>query len=74
MMSTNDSYPLSPCPPPLDLEYLRAVEGTLSEWLDAADEDAYRGLQLPRQPGSARGQIRIADDFEAPLCDFDEYA
>jgi antitoxin PrlF len=29
---------------PLDIEYLRAVEGTLSEWAGAADEDAYREL------------------------------
>lgn len=29
---------------PLDLEYLRAVEGTLSEWAGAADEEAYSGL------------------------------
>jgi antitoxin PrlF len=29
---------------PLDLDYLRAVEGTLSEWAGAADEDAYRDL------------------------------
>ena len=29
---------------PLDLEYLRALEGTLSEWAGAADEDAYRGF------------------------------
>lgn len=29
---------------PIDLEYLRAVEGTLSEWAGAADEAAYRGL------------------------------
>jgi bifunctional DNA-binding transcriptional regulator/antitoxin component of YhaV-PrlF toxin-antitoxin module len=29
---------------PLDVEYLRAVEGTLSEWASEADEDAYRGL------------------------------
>jgi len=28
----------------MDLEYLRAVEGTLSEWHSAADEEAYRGL------------------------------
>jgi len=27
----------------------------------------------PRQPGSARGQISIADDFDAPLNDFDQY-
>jgi len=29
---------------PLDLDYLRAVEGTLSEWAGRADEEAYRGL------------------------------
>jgi hypothetical protein len=29
---------------PFDLEYLRAVEGTLSEWSGAADEEAYRDL------------------------------
>jgi len=29
---------------PLDLEYLRAVEGTLSEWGGSADEEAYRDL------------------------------
>jgi AbrB family looped-hinge helix DNA binding protein len=29
---------------PIDLEYLRAVEGTLGEWAGAADEEAYRDL------------------------------
>jgi AbrB family looped-hinge helix DNA binding protein len=29
---------------PLDVEYLRAVQSTLSEWGGAADEEAYRGL------------------------------
>jgi len=29
---------------PWDLEYLRAVEGTLSEWTSPADEGAYRDL------------------------------
>ena len=29
---------------PLDLDYLRAVEGTMTEWASAADEDAYRDL------------------------------
>ncbi|OQX16096.1 MAG: AbrB family transcriptional regulator [Desulfobulbaceae bacterium A2] len=29
---------------PMDLEYLRAVEGTLSEWAGTADEEAYREL------------------------------
>jgi len=29
---------------PLDVEYLRALEGTLSEWASPADEEAYRDL------------------------------
>lgn len=29
---------------PLDLEYLRALESTLSEWSSAADDEAYRDL------------------------------
>ena len=29
---------------PLDVEYLRAVEETLSEWASAGDEEAYREL------------------------------
>ncbi len=29
---------------PLDIDYLRAVEGTLGEWAGTADEDAYREL------------------------------
>lgn len=29
---------------PMDIEYLRAVEGTLSEWAGVADEEAYREL------------------------------
>lgn len=29
---------------PIDVEYLRAVEGALDEWGSAADEEAYREL------------------------------
>ncbi len=29
---------------PVDVEYLRAVEGTLSEWASEADEEAYGDL------------------------------
>ena len=29
---------------PLDIEYLRALEPTLSEWASKHDEDAYRSL------------------------------
>jgi AbrB family looped-hinge helix DNA binding protein len=29
---------------PADREYLRALEGTLSEWADPADEEAYHAL------------------------------
>lgn len=27
----------------------------------------------PRKAGSARGQIKMRDDFDAPLSDFDKY-
>ena len=29
---------------PMDVEYMRAVEGKLSEWAGAADEESYRDL------------------------------
>lgn len=29
--------------------------------------------KLPRQPGSAAGKVWIADDFDAPLTDFEDY-
>ena len=29
---------------PVDVEYLRALEGTLSEWAGGADDEAYRDL------------------------------
>jgi bifunctional DNA-binding transcriptional regulator/antitoxin component of YhaV-PrlF toxin-antitoxin module len=29
---------------PTDVEYLRALEGTLGEWAGAADDEAYRDL------------------------------
>lgn len=29
---------------PLDIDYLRAVEGTLGEWNTASDQEAYRDL------------------------------
>lgn len=29
--------------------------------------------RLPRQPGSAKGLIWMANDFEAPLADFKDY-
>lgn len=29
---------------PLDLDYLKAVEATLTEWTSPADEEAYRDL------------------------------
>lgn len=29
---------------PLDVEYLKAIEGTLTEWSSSEDEEAYRDL------------------------------
>lgn len=68
---------------------LRDAQDHLKKLLDDAqhgrtvvilDEDN-RAVQLvpvvanamPRKAGSARGMIRMAPDFEAPLSDFDEY-
>lgn len=34
---------------------------------------AYRGSKAKPQKGSAKGLIIIADDFDEPLTDFDEY-
>jgi antitoxin (DNA-binding transcriptional repressor) of toxin-antitoxin stability system len=30
-------------------------------------------VSVPRKAGSARGQIKMAADFDAPLPDFDDY-
>lgn len=35
--------------------------------------DAREPQRLPRQPGSAKGLIAIADDFDEPLEDFRDY-
>ena len=32
----------------------------------------YHGAKVERVPGALRGKIRIADDFDAPLPEFDE--
>lgn len=60
--------------PQLTDEALRAVVAFAE---DAPDEltvrPAREGERTPRRFGSARGQIRIADDFNAPLDDFKEY-
>jgi antitoxin (DNA-binding transcriptional repressor) of toxin-antitoxin stability system len=68
---------------------LREAQTALEQLLDAAMrgetvfiiDDGDRAVQLvpvvvakkPRKPGSARGLITVADDFDAPLEDFDEY-
>jgi hypothetical protein len=39
-----DGNARSHCVQPLDLEYLRALLTTLSEWSSPVDEDAYGGL------------------------------
>lgn len=34
---------------PLDLDYLATVNGTLSEWNSAEDDEAYRDLEMCRE-------------------------
>jgi len=68
---------------------LRDAQDHLQELIDDAQkgktvvilDDQDRAVQLipistakkPRKAGSARGLVQIADDFEAPLSDFDDY-
>jgi antitoxin (DNA-binding transcriptional repressor) of toxin-antitoxin stability system len=67
---------------------LRDAQDHLQQLIDEAREgktivilDEYdQAVQLvpltapkPRKAGSARGKIKIADDFDAPLPDFDSY-
>lgn len=68
---------------------LRDAQNQLKQLIDDAQQgkvvlildDDNRAVQLvpvtttikPRKAGSARGQIKMADDFDAPLSDFDEY-
>lgn len=63
-----DSYPQ------LTDEALRAIFAFAE---DSPDELAagprQEGERTPRRFGSARGQIRIAEDFDAPVDDFKEY-
>ncbi|QPC82806.1 hypothetical protein G4Y79_00070 [Phototrophicus methaneseepsis] len=68
---------------------LREAQDQLGKLIDEAQDgklivildDQQRAVQLvplatakkQRQPGSARGKIRLAPDFDAPLDDFDSY-
>lgn len=68
---------------------VRDAQAQLSKLIDEAQggkmivilDDQQRAVQLvplatakkQRQPGSARGKIRMAPDFDAPLEDFDDY-
>ena len=68
---------------------LRDAQEQLDKLIDAAQhgktvlilDDNDRAVQLvpitmpvqPRKAGTARGQIRMADDFHAPLADFENY-
>ena len=52
-------------------------ECVISEVFDFVNFLAQKNLNLknqkPRQPGSAKGLIWMADDFDAPLDDFKDY-
>lgn len=38
-----------------------------------ADEEPAAQTKRKRKPGSAKGKVKIMDDFDAPLEDFKEY-
>lgn len=59
-------------------EHLKQLpEPLLTEVLDFVryleQKQAHAEKHLPRQPGSAKGQVWIAEDFDAPLDDFKDY-
>lgn len=56
--------------PQLTPEALRAVLAFAAE--AAADPAVIREARAPRRPGSARGQIHMADDFDATPDDFND--
>jgi hypothetical protein len=43
------------------------------EFLEQKQRPGGQAAKEPRQPGSARGQVRMAPDFDAPLEDFKDY-
>lgn len=72
----------------MDIYTLKDAQSHLQELMDEARhgktvvilDEQQRAVQLipfvqrrPRKAGSARGQIQMADDFDAPLDDFTEY-
>jgi hypothetical protein len=76
------SLPIVTVPPPV-----REAAEQLAQQLNISLDELYtsaltayiaehQGAIAParRQPGSAKGLISIADDFDAPLADFAEYA
>lgn len=62
----------------LVFEHLKQLpESLLAEVLDFVrfleQKQAHVEKNPPRQPGSAKGQVWIAEDFDAPLDDFRDY-
>jgi len=62
----------------LVIEHIRRLPDQLvAEVLDFVQlleqKRAVPGQSAPREPGSAKGLIWIADDFDAPIDDFKDY-
>ncbi len=53
----------------------RLPESVAAEVLDFVQflEQKQAGTTQPRHPGSARGQVWMADDFDAPIDDLQDY-
>jgi Protein of unknown function (DUF2281) len=59
-------------PLPADLEG-KQIQVTILVTRGSANEEVKPLVRKRRQSGSAKGQIRMSPDFDAPLDDFQEY-
>lgn len=50
-----------------------SVAAEVLDFVEFLEQKHGRPGTVPRQPGSAKGLIVIADDFDAPLDDFKDY-
>lgn len=58
----------------IDLPELRPMIGKAVEIIVLEEAEAQKNAApTPRQSGSAKGKVKMASDFDAPLDDFAEY-
>lgn len=55
------------------IDQIHRLDETQQQRVLAFVRDLTKPARQPRKAGSAEGQVKMADDFDAPLPDFDEY-